>query len=820
MKSYLIFIFLIILSFNASAQQPDTNALVMPDTIKSNLTKTIIKHTADSSGKESFSRFKEDIIATRQDGLIENIRQVTQTAKNYLKIGIDTAQINADLDSVANLYGVIGDGVFTNKGTAQTNRNISTSSILFNEVLNKTLTSKAIVDKYYKKLVNFRNEIDSLASSSILYQYPTDSVALKQYLQKIAVTSMEIRPTDTALKKALFSVKALQTKINFITNRLSSRIEELDAFQKNLSGQIFSREFANIWDSVGYTRPLNQIIKVSAIKMRLVIYFYLRNNTGKVMLLFVLALLSTVFIRSLKQRLAVDGLLNSDFRGQSVLRYPFLSAILIVLTVFQFIFPRPPFIFSAFIWAISSLSLLTILRDYITKFWMRASTVMFVLFLLACADDLILQATRSERWGMLLLSLTGAGWGIFVLLSGKRNELKESWIIYAMWVFVVVEVLSAINNIYGRYNLSKALLTAGFFNVIIAVLFLWAVRLTDQGISWAFNVYKVPDKRLFFVNFDRVGTRAPLFFYVFMIGGWAFLFGRNFYAFRSMFKPIESFLVDVRTIGHYSFTINSILVFFTIIVLSSLISKVVSFFASDKYDIPAGANKTGGGLGSWLLLIRIAIITIGLFLAFAAAGIPTDRITIVLSALGVGIGFGLQTLINNLVSGLIISFEKPVNVGDIIELGDKGGTMKSIGFRSSIIATWDGADVIVPNGDLLNQHLVNWTLDNRTRRIDFQVSVAYGTDISKTKEIINKLIVADKRILKKPAPAIMIKDLGPGTISLQVFFWARDIGEWSQVRSDLIGAVEVAFRDNKIDVPFPQQEIRIRPAQGNEEENK
>jgi len=225
-------------------------------------------------------------------------------------------------------------------------------------------------------------------------------------------------------------------------------------------------------------------------------------------------------------------------------------------------------------------------------------------------------------------------------------------------------------------------------------------------------------------------------------------------------------------------------------------------------------------LGSWLLLIRIAIITIGLFLAFAAAGIPTDRITIVLSALGVGIGFGLQTLINNLVSGLIISFEKPVNVGDIIELGDKGGTMKSIGFRSSIIATWDGADVIVPNGDLLNQHLVNWTLDNRTRRIDFQVSVAYGTDISKTKEIINKLIVADKRILKKPAPAIMIKDLGPGTISLQVFFWARDIGEWSQVRSDLIGAVEVAFRDNKIDVPFPQQEIRIRPAQGNEEENK
>jgi len=802
------------LNFAASAQQPDTNALVMPDSLKSNSAKSI-KDVVKSTGKENFSRFKEDIVATRQDGLIENIRQVTQAAKNYLKIGIDTVRINADLDSVANLYGVIGDGIFTNKGTAQTNRNISTSSILFSEVLNKTLASKAIVDKYYKKLVSFRNDIDSLASSGILYEYPTDTIALKQYLQKIQVTSMEIRPTDTALKRALFSVKALQTKINFITNRLSSRIEELDAFQKNLSGQILAREFANIWDSVGYTRPLNQIVKFSAVKMRLVVYFYLRNNTGKVILLLILVLLSTVFIRSLKQRLASEGLLNADFQGQSVLRYPFLSAIIIVLTTFQFIFPRPPFVFSALIWAVSSISLIAIVRSFITKFWMRASIIMFALFLLACADDLILQATRTERWGMLLLALAGAAWGIFVLLNGERKELKEQWIIYSIWIFVIVEVLSAANNVYGRYNLSKALLTAGFFNVIIAALFLWAVRLIDQGISWSFNVYKVPDKRLFFINFDRVGTRAPLFFYVFMIGGWGYLFGRNFYAFRSMFKPLESFLLDVRTIGHYSFTINSILVFFTIIILSSLTSKVISLFASDKYDVPVGANKTGGGLGSWILLIRIAIITIGLFLAFAAAGIPTDRITIVLSALGVGIGFGLQTLINNLVSGLIISFEKPVNVGDIIELGDKGGTMKSIGFRSSIIATWDGADVIIPNGDLLNQHLVNWTLDNRTRRVDFQVGVAYGTDLSKTKEIINKLIIADKRILKKPAPAIIVKELGPNAIGVQVFFWVRDISEWSVVKSDLICAVDVAFRDNKIDIPFPQQDIRIRPLQNN-----
>ena len=99
-----------------------------------------------------------------------------------------------------------------------------------------------------------------------------------------------------------------------------------------------------------------------------------------------------------------------------------------------------------------------------------------------------------------------------------------------------------------------------------------------------------------------------------------------------------------------------------------------------------------------------------LFLAFSAVGIPLQQITIVIGALGVGIGFGLQTLVNNLVSGLIIAFEKPVNVDDQIEIGGQSGKVKSIGFRSSVIATADGADLIMANGDLLNSPVINWTL--------------------------------------------------------------------------------------------------------------
>ena len=153
-------------------------------------------------------------------------------------------------------------------------------------------------------------------------------------------------------------------------------------------------------------------------------------------------------------------------------------------------------------------------------------------------------------------------------------------------------------------------------------------------------------------------------------------------------------------------------------------------------------------MGSWILLIRITIICGGLFLASAAAGIPLDRITIVLGALGVGIGFGLQDLTSSLVSGIIIAFEKPVNVGDIVEVAEQSGTMKSIGFRSSVITNLDGADVIIPNNTLLSSNLINWTMSDEKRRVDVEVQVLYGADLDKVRKILLEILDADEHILK------------------------------------------------------------------------
>jgi len=136
--------------------------------------------------------------------------------------------------------------------------------------------------------------------------------------------------------------------------------------------------------------------------------------------------------------------------------------------------------------------------------------------------------------------------------------------------------------------------------------------------------------------------------------------------------------------------------------------------------------------------------------------------------------------------------------------------MKSIGFRSSILSTWDGAEVIIPNGDLLNAHLINWTMGNPRRRIDIIVGVSYGTDLQLAKQIVTDLLSTDERIYKFPAPAVLVIGFNNSSIDLKVLFWVRHIREMWALKSDIITAIDVAFKANGIVIPFPQHDLHIR----------
>lgn len=809
LKRVIVILCLSLLFLSAHAQNKDSSHIqdsIQQPSIDTNSLVEIARRFGENEIRESQKQFREDLYATTQKALLDAIRKETFEARDFVKQGIDTTGFTTELNKINEWYNISADGIFIHSGSAQTIRNLATSKVIVQELLERLLSRKTALDTYNKRLLVYRNRIDSFATDSAMFIAPADSENVVHYFSNLVIAAREISPADSILKAAIRNTESLQTKVNTIKNSLSVSLDNIENYQKDLSGETFKRDFPNLGDSVNFNRPFKKIVHFSTVKGELALYFYVENNFGKLLLLLLLIFLSFTFLSSLKSRLKEDNGLREDLSGQLVLRYPALSAILIVINLFQFIFIAPPFIFNFILWTVCGIALTIIFKGFITKYWMNVWLTVFTFFIVSSILNLILQASRTERWIMLGISGTGFIATSFIVFTGNKQVLKEKWIIYFIGLTAIIEIAASFTNIYGRYNLSKMLLTSGYFNVVIAILFLWTTRLLNEGLAHAHDLYTVPERRLFYINFERVGNEVPWFLKVLLIIGWFILFGRNFYAFKTITDPIENFLFKDRTIGDYSFSLESIVLFFGILILASVISRIVSFFASDKHDSSGNRIK---GVGSWLLLIRISITSIGLFFAFAAAGIPVDRITIIIGALSVGIGFGLQTLINNLVSGLILSFEKPVNVGDMVEISGKGGVMKSIGFRSSIMTTWDGAEVIIPNGDLLNEHLVNWTLNDSTRRIDLIIGVAYETDLIKAKQVLLNIVSNDERVLKIPAPTVIAKEFNSSSIDFQLSFWAKNIREWTVVKSDAIIGINEAFKLNNISIPFPQQEVHI-----------
>jgi potassium efflux system protein len=759
---------------------------------------------------ESERDVETDMAEIAQDKAFDVIRQSLQKATLYLKGGIDSLGIAKQLSALEKDFLIASDGVLVKKGTAQTSRNLTATANIINELLNKSLAIRAALSTHHQNLTSFRFQLDSLSNNPVLLKFPKDSAGTVKYLQHLMVVAYQVSPVDSSIKIAASNVRTLLNRSDMIALKLQAGLEEVHLYQRKMAFGVFNREFGNIWEPVGYARPFSEILAQAKAKGQLNLLFFAGNNTGKLFVVLLLIITCFIYLRSLKAIYIEKELLNKDFDGQLVLRYPLLSALVMVINIFQFLFLSPPFILNILFWTIAAISLSFVFRNYINKYWYHVWLIMFGLFLLSAADNLILQASRTERWFMLCIALAGFLVGAVVLWKGRIGELREKWMIYSIALMTFIEFGSVTANVFGRYNLSKTLMVSGFINVVIAILFLWTVRLINEGLFLAFNVYTRQEKKLFYLNFQRVGNQAPVFFYVALVIGWIILFGRNFAGFNYIAGPLQDFFTREHTVGDYTFSINKLLLFAVIIAISVLVSKVVSFFASDGHVVTDKHNTdTRRGVGSWLLLIRIVILGLGLFLAIAAAGIPVDRLTIVLGALGVGIGFGLQTLVNNLVSGLIIAFEKPVNVGDVVEIGGQGGTMKSIGFRSSVISTWEGADLIMPNGDLLSSHLTNWTLGGSHKRVSILIGVAYDADLNKVREILNGILEREERVHHNPAPVVQYEQFSNSSIDVKIYFWTRQMKDSAATKSDLIIAIQTAFAVEGISIPYPQQDVYL-----------
>lgn len=209
-------------------------------------------------------------------------------------------------------------------------------------------------------------------------------------------------------------------------------------------------------------------------------------------------------------------------------------------------------------------------------------------------------------------------------------------------------------------------------------------------------------------------------------------------------------------------------------------------------------------------LLHYAIVLVGILLALATLGFKLTNLTIIASALSVGIGFGLQTIVNNFVCGLILLFERPVKVGDIIQLGEQWATIRNIGLRATTIQTFDQSDIVVPNSDLITNQVTNWTLADRNMRLILSLGVAYGSDIPLVLKTLEECTRDNPRIRSNPAPSIFFMGFGESSLDFQLRVWINDINYMNVVRSELNQEIDRRFRELGIEIPFPQRDLHLR----------
>jgi small-conductance mechanosensitive channel len=281
---------------------------------------------------------------------------------------------------------------------------------------------------------------------------------------------------------------------------------------------------------------------------------------------------------------------------------------------------------------------------------------------------------------------------------------------------------------------------------------------------------------------------------------------QGFDAYDPMFDGLKNAIDSKITIGDFSVAPADILIFAVVVWLTFHISKLLRFVLEadvmPHLDLPRGVPAAISRLSHY------AIVVLGVMIGASAAGLDFSRINLIVGALGVGIGFGLQNVVNNFVSGLILLFERPIRVGDKIQLAELFGTVRDIGMRASIVRTFQGAEVIVPNANLISAEVVNWTLSDERRRMELPAGVAYGTDPQTVIDILVNVAEEHPDVLGEPAPAALFLGFGASSLDFQLRAWTR--GDFVKVSSDLLVGVNAALGDAGIEIPFPQRDLHLR----------
>ncbi|MEI8272255.1 MAG: mechanosensitive ion channel domain-containing protein [Paludibacter sp.] len=755
------------------------------------LTKRHLKHKKFIQAADTLS--KSDYLLSI-DRVNDNLIDIRDSAK----LGFEIVNVKQQIDDVTKDYNRMQLN-FRERHIRMSVKNLTLYKTFATDLDDENDRIMDHLQKLYLRVYHAKLRVKTVLKDSIFKKMYADSLLRNNFEYKLLAVEHKWSGTDSITKLNIDSINMLKIKAVDNSINLTNMMSRLDRKLEKANTQLYGQELNSLWDIL----PNDSVNKTVSLfdSEKKAVSFYVSQTWQQQLFALVCGLLLFVWLFTKRKLLKTIRQQNEKYEFLNLKylsNHPVLSILVIILCLMPFFDAYAP---SSYV-AIEYILLLSVASVILFKSgepslrfdWL----VLGILFMVDVLTYLLAEPTFITRVWMLVLQTTVIVFTFRYYHKITKEMAYSNWIKAASITGMLLSMSAIIANLFGRFTLSSFLGTTGIFALTLAVILVLFVQsileiLVVQLLSS--RLKKGVDKP-FDCSVVISKIKMPILILAAIL--WLIVLASSLNAYHSISSFTVDALTDTRTIGSISFKLISVLMFFVIIWFAHILQRLLSFLFGETGIDNEDMTTINKGQHSRLLITRLLVLIGGYLLAIAASGLPIDKLTFLLGALGVGIGMGLQNVVNNFVSGIILIFDGSLQIGDEIEVSGQAGKVKEIGLRASTLNTADGAEVIIPNGNILSQNIVNWTFSNDQKRVTIEFSLKGAElDANLINEIINETIKNIPHVVEKRKPVILYNKVTAEGCSLTVRFWST-ISKADTVKSHAMLHLNAAFAGKNI----------------------
>ena len=626
------------------------------------------------------------------------------------------------------------------------------------------------------KILDLKKDLRGIMKDTVFRKVIKDTLIRAQFKPELKDLKAKFKETDSLLKANLNTLNIHKTETTEKKIIIAEALELVSDRLDKSGITIFGNECPNIWKSkvldTGKQRISSFISDKFSVETKAFNYYFKYSLPNTMLLILVIGLLLWWIIHNRKYLTKNDKwetLSSFDFK---YLNFGTLLPVLVVaLNIAIALNLYAPALYIEFL----HLMLLLTLTFIFLKKWsgkaFRKWVLLVVIFAAFSFIDLFLEISFIQRMIFIAINIVSIRFGIVDLKYIKEQMYIKAFFPWANAIFIGFNGLAILFNLFGRVSLAHTLSLTAIIAMTQIIALSVFLKILMEIITLQIYVIRLKRGIDKIFDFQSLTNNSNKPFLLLVIYLWIVVIASNLNISDSVASAFNFIFNRQNKIGSFTFSIGSFALFFLIIWIAHILQKYVAFFFGEiEEENEENINKRQH---SKLLITRLVLLSLGYLLAISASGMPIDKITIVLGALGVGVGLGLQGIVSNFVSGVILIFERPIQIGDVIESGNQSGRVKEIGLRTTKIDTTNGAEVIIPNGNILSQNIVNWTYSNNHKLIDISFTINGEISEDEIGETIVSSLNTISLIFTDKEPQILFDSISENKYKIKVKFWCN-----------------------------------------------